>query len=405
MAHIDNEIKLIKNFIRYYKNNNEIELISKYKHICKNLLFHDEELVVKVIEIIKNNIESWAKKHSETYKDMPEDFEYISKENLLDKKKWKVEKLEREYGSMLTSGTTGPKFEYYRWNKFLKFIEVENHYKLILEEYKIKENPSVLYFFNNYRAYDNSIVLETKSNNFMEKHGSKFAKTFSVNFRMKHNIKYFYKKLLDWINQNEIDVILASGSDINALCHYMQEYDYKNKICTLMSNTCEGFLNKDVEFLLNKNYIKNFCDHMRCWDGGATFFTCSEGNYHILDNLSYCEDKNNKLISTDYFSFVSPFINYWNGDYCEISTKYERCDCGRLYRKFKFLDSRPFSVKGESINKIKETIINLEIKGIKRVICSFENINIISKNPIKQEDKNKLIKNYDKINFNFLVEG
>ena len=42
---------------------------------------------------------------------------------------------------------------------------------------------------------------------------------------------------------------------------------------------------------------------MRCWDGGATFLTCKDNNYHVLDNLSYCYEKENKLISTDYFSF------------------------------------------------------------------------------------------------------
>jgi phenylacetate-coenzyme A ligase PaaK-like adenylate-forming protein len=403
VACTENEINLIKNFIKYYKNNNEIELIHKYKYICKNLLFHDEELVVKVIDIIKNNIESWAKKQSKIYKEMS-DLEYLSKEHLLDEHKWKVKMLESESGSMSTSGTTGPKFKYSRWNKFLKFIEVENHYRPILEEYKINENPNVLYFFNNYRNYDNSIVLETKSNNFMEKHGAKEAKTFSVNFRMKYNVEYFYKKLLDWIDNNKIDVILASGSDINALCYYIQKYNYKNQICNLLSNTCEKFLKKDVQFLLEQGYVKNFCDHMRCWDGGATFFTCKEGNYHVLDNLSYCFAKNNKLISTDYFSFTNPFVNYWNGDYCEIDNRYERCDCGRLFRKFKFIDSRPFAVKGESINKIKETILNLGIIGIKRVICSVDNIVVILKCPIEEESKNKLIKIFDKINFNFIVE-
>lgn len=143
---------------------------------------------------------------------------------------------------------------------------------------------------------------------------------------------------------------------------------------------------------------------MRCWDGGATFITCREGNYHILDNLSYCLDEEKKLISTDYFSFVSPFVNYWNGDYCQIDSNYKRCDCGRLFRNFKFLDSRPFAVKGESINKIKETIINLEIKGIKRVVCSLTSVDIISKIEFDYEIKNKLINALSNISLRFIVE-
>ena len=305
---------------------------------------------------------------------------------------------------MKTSGTTGPKFQYLRWNKFFEFIEIENHYNLILEEYGIKQNPSVLYFFNNYTKF-NEVVAETNSKNFMEKHGSKNATTYAINFdKNKVNLEYFYKEFFEWIDKKQINVILAPGSAINAICYYFNKFKYNKKLCTLLSNTCEKFLKNDVNYLINNNYIDKFCDHMRCWDGGCTFITCKENNYHILDNLSYCFSIDSKLISTDYFSFVSPFVNYWNGDYCEISSIYKRCDCGRLFRYFKLLESRPFYVKGESVNNIKEAIINLGIKNkIKRVVCSIEEIEIISKVDIDIEIKSKLYNMFN-IKFKFIVE-
>jgi phenylacetate-coenzyme A ligase PaaK-like adenylate-forming protein len=143
---------------------------------------------------------------------------------------------------------------------------------------------------------------------------------------------------------------------------------------------------------------------MRCWDGGATFFTCKYNTYHLLDNLSWCDEYENKLISTDYFSFPSPFVNYWNGDYCEIKSNYKRCECGRLYRPFKFLQSRPFAIKGYIVHDIYNNLIKLEINSIKQIKCDYNNIIIISNKEIELEKKNIMKKQFEKINFKFIVE-
>ncbi len=87
---------------------------------------------------------------------------------------------------------------------------------------------------------------------------------------------------------------------------------------------------------------RNWCDHMRCWDGGASFFTCKAGIYHLQDELSHVfSTENGEMASIDFFSYASPFVNYLNGDYCSVGKEYKKCDCGRWYRAFEFHNRRP----------------------------------------------------------------
>ena len=393
-------------FIKKWKNKvPSVDLLYDYKKICSNLLYEKEEIVLKVIEILKNNISAWSAIHSEPYKFNKN---YYTKEDLLNKKNWYVGKMQSESSTMKTSGsTTSNPFYYLRWNNFFHLIECENHYDLILNEFNIKNNFNLLYFFdNNIYEKNKKITIKNGSKNFMECHGTKRKSTIHyVNFKkLQNSTKYFYKFLIEYAIYNKIDVIFCPGSVTNSICHYIKKYEVKNKICSLLSNSYEEILKNDVEFLIKNNLVDNVCDHMRCWDGGATFFTCKYKTYHLLDNLSLCYEIENKLISTDYFSFPSPFVNYWNGDYCEIKDKYERCECGRLYRSFKLLRSRPFAVKGYVINDIYHKLISMNVNTVKQIKCDFENVIIISKKQIETENKKSLIKQFEKVKFKFIVE-
>ena len=144
---------------------------------------------------------------------------------------------------------------------------------------------------------------------------------------------------------------------------------------------------------------------MRCWDGGATFFTCKHKNYHLMDNLAWCEEgPNHELICTDYFNLASPFVRYWNGDYCKIAKEYQRCECGRLYRDFEFLESRPFALKGTNMREIQEKIKALAMGGIKQVRCSAHDLSVISTRNLTDEEKNRIQSVSEKFKFKFLCE-
>ena len=379
-------------------------MLHEYKPFCRDLLFEEEELVLETTGILKINIEAWAQKMSPVYSKKSN---FVSKVDLLDKDLWYVKSATDEAQPMTTSGsTTGSPFGYMRWEPFLYFIEGLNHYDLILDEFDVPIRPKILYFFNS-NQYDPKklITVRDDSANFMEHHGtSRKAEVHYVNFKaFEGNHRDFFVNLISHLLEHRIDVIFAPGPATNSMCHYMRKMNISDKICGLLSNSNERLLQEDAAYLM-EGRTDHVCDHMRCWDGGATFFTCKYKNYHLLDNLSWCEEADGKLISTDYFSIPSPFVRYWNGDMCSISKSYKRCECGRLYREFEFLENRPFSMKGTCLQDLKCRIAKINSKCIKQVRCGLNTIDVISSEEIPEGQRGEISKITDIFEFRFIVE-
>lgn len=376
----------------------------EYIPFCRNLLYEDESLVREATGIMRRNVDAWAKKFSPAY------FSHdgiISKDDLRDKSKWYVESLMHEARPMATSGSTdGMPFEYFRWDPFLYPIEGENHYDLIMDEFGIPERPKVMYFFNT-GMYDPSldVTVRSDSGNFMEHHGTKRkAEVYYPNFsRFQEQRGIYINRILFYLRANPVDVLFASGPVINAICHGIKKvYTKIHKVFGLVSNSNERLLPQDARFLM-MGYAGKLCDHMRCWDGGAGFWTCPNGTYHLMDNLSWAEEVDGKLVSTDYLNLVAPFIRYWNGDFCRITDTYQRCGCGRLFRDFEFLENRPFSLKGQSITQIRETISMLGLKEVKRVSCSSDAVVVTSFREIPESKRRSLMSKH-RVKFRFVVE-
>ena len=135
----------------------------------------------------------------------------------------------------------------------------------------------------------------------MHTHKSISSKRYFVNFNdYIESPDIWHKKLFEFMENKSFDVIISTGPSINTLCFYLKKFNYTNKLCKRLSHTGEFLINQDARYLKENKYIDNFCDHMRCWDGGATFFTCKFGTYHLMDNLSWVEEgESNKMISTD----------------------------------------------------------------------------------------------------------
>lgn len=76
-------------------------------------------------------------------------------------------------------------------------------------------------------------------------------------------------------------------------------------------------------------------DEMRCWDGGATFYTCQHGNKHWLDYVAKTWIHEGKLWSSDFFNVCQPHLNYCNGDIM-TRTYGERCACGQITTETSF---------------------------------------------------------------------
>jgi hypothetical protein len=252
-------------------------------------------------------------------------------------------------------------------------LEWDNHYDMVLDEFGVVQKPNIMYFFpNHYKKDGDSVVFSDGSPQpYLNSHGrSRRSSVHYANFDLyKSNPPLFFELLFQYLSRNPMDLIFTSGPQINSMCHYLRTLGFSGALAGLLSQTNERLLQDDASFLLDNGHFASVCDHMRCWDGGASFFTCRSGNYHLMDNLSWCEELDGRLISTDYFNFASPFVRYWNGDLCRIGRNFLRCDCGRLYREFEFVENRPFSLGGVCLGDLRSRMLSLNISGIKQVKC------------------------------------
>jgi hypothetical protein len=343
----------------------------------------DPDIILAVTDKLKNNIVEYATNNSLVYKDFSYDKIYTRKD-LDNSKAWFVEALKEENQMFNTSGSTsGEPFSYGVWNKYIRFLEDESHYGMILDEFDInKQNPKILILKK--LAYNPSHkeflhVQEGDSPYTLHTHKSINSIRYFVNFEnYMNNNNAWCEELLENIKSLvPFDIIMITGPIMNLLASYLKKHPTNMLLGKLMSQTGEFMRIKDKKFMLDKKYAYNVCDHMRCWDGGATFFTCQYDTYHLLDNLTMTtQGADNKMISTDYFNLSSPFINYYNGDLCEIENEYHKCSCGRYYRPFKMLQNRPFALKGiAKLTDIKQQISQLSFKKY-LIQVQFENLSV-----------------------------
>jgi len=375
------------------------KLIEEYVSFCNYLLYMDSDIVLEVTDKLKNNIIEYATNNSLVYKDFNPEKIY-SRKDLNNNECWFVKDLKEENQIFNTSGSSsGEPFSYGVWNKYIRFLEDESHYGMILDEFHInKKNPKILMLkklaynpshkeFLHKQEGDSPYTLHT--------HKSIDSIRYFVNFEnyMNNNDSWFEELLQKIRPIVPFDIIMITGPIMNSLVNYLTKNNIDIKLGNLMSQTGEFMRLVDKETIILKKYANNVCDHMRCWDGGATFFTCRYDTYHLLDNLSWVtQGADNKMISTDYFNLSSPFVNYYNGDLCEIKNDYSRCECGRLYRPFRMIENRPFALKGPGrLTDIKQQISQLSFRNDLNQI-QFENLSVrvVSNRILDQSEKEKL---------------
>jgi hypothetical protein len=386
---------------------NSEELLDSYVGVADTILYQDETTLRHYQDILQKNIVDWALKNSMVYKTLYKKNRIFTKDDLLNKEEWYVDFLKNNcYHSGTSGSTTGDPFSYAIYKKYAKFLTDDQHWSLILKEFGLNDmriKITTLYYFKDTLSVfpDNEFVRSDHavSKQFQYNHGSKDCSIDYINFK-NFGSSEWYDKLFNYLSGTEIDIIISTGPIINQLCEEIRRRKYSKKLCYLLSHSNEFPLQRDFRFLKKEKLIEYHCDHMRCWDGGATFFTCKFGTYHLLDNITYHKSVNNKLITTDYFSLAAPFVNYWNGDLCTIGDEYVRCECGRLYRPFKMLENRPFALKGSTkLTSIKEQISQLSFKT-DLVQVQFENLNVIifSNRILEDIEKDQLrsvLKEYD----------
>lgn len=401
--------ELARNFIFKWKSFSypSPKIAESYLDFCRDLLFMDESLVRECVDVLRRNMEMWALENSRVYlRSRP----FYEKEHMEDKDAWYVQSATDDSTDTQTSGSsTGFNFIYRRTASTFDRIEWDNHYDMVLDEFGVLNAPHVLYFFpNHFKKFGSSAIFcDSGPQPYLNSHGrSRTSIVHYANFDLyKSDPNLFFESFTDYVNKNSIDVVFTSGPQVNSLCHHLRRLGFEGRIAGLLSHTNERLIQEDASFLLEKKYFDHVCDHMRCWDGGASFFTCRDGNYHLMDNLSWCEDVDGRLVSTDYFNFSSPFVRYWNGDVCSIGEYYQRCDCGRLYRNFDFLENRPFSLNGICLGELRRKMMLVGPEEIKQVKCYTDRVDVVSERVLTPLEKEAISLLEPNIRFEFVVEN
>lgn len=338
----------------FEKRQNYIQFLRQYAPLAHTLNYYKPEFIKQISDYCRTEI---GKLH-------PHEYQFIDKRYL----SGLVYETDLKSFSNLSSGTSGVKFRYNIWQDTYRILESDNHYKLVAEEHYIKE-PKILFCHRETIAADRpneELVDVYRTDNPVLSHGfgraAEVHHYYATQLYISDYVEY-YKRLIQYSIDNDIDIILASGGIIASIAYVSNIINITNKICKLISNTNSAVNYAKLEYLKSNKLIGQWCDHMRCWDGGATFITCRYGTKHLLDGLSWCYSVNGKLISDDYFSVTYPFHKYWNGDFAEIDDDYQLCQCGRYYRPFTF--NRP---RGRAIQYCDKAKLNSIATGIDNVI-------------------------------------
>lgn len=386
----------------YNYKDDHISFLKLYSKLSDDLMFQDYNFINEVVDYLKTETINIAAKNPIYIL-----YDYVDKASLLDKCLWYNSEI--PFFTNTTSGSTGHKFEYRIWKEIYNNIEGASHYGAIAKEFKINK-AKILYFHQDlYDPESDSLITVTKSNNPLISFGlyqqAEIHWVVTNKAYVNNPYKYF-QQIIEYCIHNEIDIIHTKSNIVSSLAWNIKRLNIDRPICKLLSNTGSKLDLNDINILTNRGAISNWCDHMRCWDGGVTFYTCAHNTYHLMDGLSFAYSDNYKLRSIDYFSLPSLFVNYWNGDYASINNSYQRCCCGRAYRPFIMGRTRSITSAIVSDSQIITDVLekNGVLNIIKRVDVVDSHMRFITLRTLPKEDKYLLKSLFPSAIIDFSVE-
>lgn len=345
------------------------------------LLAHQAEL--------RDRIKVWAKKHCPYYKTRP--FDPVDRQALEQAgDDWVVSRVSGV--PRRTSGTTGKPLEYRLWMP--REIQIAKNNE-ILREFGVRKPPRILRIKPALKLqpptpYEVSIH-KPKVNDVLMSAGAEGAETHVISHAaqtMDLDLTRFVGHYVE--RHGEFDVFITSWSFMSLFLQRM----YVRRLARLCWTTCESTIAAEVELALDRGCFEQVCDHMRCWDGGATFFTCKYGTYHSMDWLVDMWEDNGELATTDFFNLATPFINYRNGDAVRFQKTWAKCQCGRYYRPMQFYGKRDcFTVLNRRNERLTSIAINDVIEHFPvfvQAVCGPTHIAIISAETLSDEHKARL---------------
>lgn len=327
-------------------------LLANLRHV-HGLQYLNGAEIADASSYLRGRLREYAHQHSPTYKNR---LGTVSKIDLLNKDEWYVPGVPSQAAS--TSGSTANHFHYRRWAESFQTIEADLHYRAILDEYRVKCENLVYLMLD--QPVTSQTVRTVRTNNLVLSHGLRTKVTvheFSRSTVYYSDSNRFWGEIIAYCREVRPEVILIRGDLLATFRWNCERLGVTEPLCQLLSHTGAKARLDDFLALHKRGVIGQWCDHMRCWDGGVTFFTCPHHTYHLLDGLAAVSTDHHRLISTDFYSLPSPFIDYWNGDFATLGSEYLRCPCGRSYRSFSLDRSRDRLLMGVTNAEIRRRII------------------------------------------------
>ncbi len=120
----------------------------------------------------------------------------------------------------------------------------------------------------------------------------------------------------------------------------------------------------------------------------------------------YIADKLGRLISDDYYSLPSPFVNYWNGDYGTIGNTYKVCKCGRSYREFTIDRTRDVVMSGVHNRTVRDNILktSIDTKGIIRAEGTDTFLRLFTSRSYSHLERQAIRNVLPNLEINFVIE-
>lgn len=166
-----------------------------------------------------------------------------------------------------------------------------------------------------------------------------FEKNLWADFVDRHTIQpplqefsasWLYNKIS---NTPEEKAVILSGRLLADFLDWLKASGKELKRDVIFS-TFEAFPRHKIPLIFE--YFSDWCEYMRSWDGGLTFFRCPHGTYHTFDHITIAKARADESVQvTDLINKAQTFIDHEPGDIVSMDDDYSKCECGLWHRNFK----------------------------------------------------------------------
>jgi len=178
---------------------------------------------------------------------------------------------------------------------------------------------------------DGFVVHYSQVDNFSKNLWADFVDRHTIQPPLKdHSGFWLYNKI---ITTGEKTAVILSGRLLADFLDWVKVKGLELKKDVVFT-TFEPFPKSKIPLLLE--YFEDWCDYMRSWDGGLTFFRCKHGTYHTFDHITIAKPSpDSSVLVTDLLNKAQNFIDHSPGDVVHMDDEYSRCECGLWHRNFR----------------------------------------------------------------------